>query len=64
MIRSKKSLPKRHTDENEIICCHYSHAKSRQVKGVNLLSCLVNYGDISLEVDMPNTDNQSLQHLI
>ena len=27
---------KPYTDENEIICWHYSHAKSRQVKGVNL----------------------------
>ena len=41
---------KPYTDENEIICWHYSHAKSRQVKGVNLLSCLVNYGDISLPI--------------
>ena len=41
---------KTYTDENEIICWHYSHAKGRCVKGVNLLSCLVRYGDIALPV--------------
>jgi hypothetical protein len=41
---------KSYTDENEIIYCHYSHAKSRQVKSINLLSYLVNYGDISLPI--------------
>jgi hypothetical protein len=41
---------KPYTDENKIICCHYSHTKSRQVKGVNLLSCLVNYSDTSLPI--------------
>ncbi|MFA6118710.1 MAG: hypothetical protein WCT85_00355 [Parachlamydiales bacterium] len=30
-----------HTKENEIICWHYSLAKRRHVKGVNLLSSLV-----------------------
>jgi hypothetical protein len=39
---------KAYTDENDIICWHYSHAKSRIMKGINLLSCLVRYGDISL----------------
>ena len=39
---------KTYTDENEIICWHYSHAKSRCIKGVNLLSCLIRYGDIAL----------------
>lgn len=38
---------KTYTDENEIICWHYSHAKGRCIKGVNLLSCLVRYGDIA-----------------
>ena len=41
---------KTYTDENEIISWHYSHAKGRYVKGVNLLSCLVRYGDIALPV--------------
>ena len=41
---------KTYTDENEIICWHYSHAKGRCVKGVNLLSCLVRYDDIALPI--------------
>lgn len=41
---------KPYTDENDIICWHYSHAKGTHVKGVNLLSCLVRYGDISYPI--------------
>lgn len=39
---------KAYTDENDIICWHYSHAKNRIMKGINLLSCMVRYGDIAL----------------
>ena len=35
---------KPYTDENEIICWHFSHAKERCIKGINILSCLVRYG--------------------
>ena len=41
---------KAYTDENSINCWHYSHAKGRHVKGINLLSCLVRYGDIALPI--------------
>ena len=41
---------KQWTDENEIMCWHYSHAKGRCIKGVNLLTCLVRYGDIALPI--------------
>jgi hypothetical protein len=41
---------KTYTDENEIMCWHYSHAKGRHVKGVNILSCLVRYADIALPI--------------
>ena len=41
---------KMYTDENEIICWHYSHSKGRCIKGVNLLSCLARYGDIALPI--------------
>lgn len=41
---------KSYTDENDIICWHYSHAKGRIIKGINLLSCMVRYGDISLPI--------------
>ncbi len=39
---------KTYTDESEFVCWHYSHAKSRCIKGVNLMSCLIRYGDIAL----------------
>jgi hypothetical protein len=41
---------KPYTDENEIIAWHYSNAKHTCVKGINLLSCLVRYGDIAFPV--------------
>jgi len=41
---------KPHTDENDTVCWHYSHAKDRCVKGINILSCLVRYGDFALPV--------------
>jgi len=42
---------KSYTDENDIICWHYSHAKGRVMKGINLLSCMVRYGDVALPVN-------------
>ena len=41
---------KPYTDENEIICWHHSHMHSRHVKGINILSCMVGYGEVSLPV--------------
>lgn len=41
---------KSYTDENAINCWHFSHAKHRHVKGINLLSCLVRYDDIALPI--------------
>jgi hypothetical protein len=41
---------KPYTDENTINCWHFSHAKHRHVKGINLLSCLVRYGDVALPI--------------
>ena len=39
---------KLYTDENEIVAWHHSHAKGRHVKGINILSCLVSYGEVVL----------------
>jgi hypothetical protein len=39
---------KPYTDENEIICWHHSHMHNRHIKGVNILSCMVGYGEVSL----------------
>jgi SRSO17 transposase len=41
---------KPYTDENVIVNWHYSHAKGKCVKGINLLSCLVRYEDIALPI--------------
>jgi hypothetical protein len=41
---------KPYTDENEIMCWHYSHTKNRHIKGVNILSCLVRYDNVTLPI--------------
>ena len=41
---------KPYTDESTIISWHFSHAKGRCVKGINILSCLVRYGDLALPI--------------
>lgn len=41
---------KPYTDENGIVSWHFSHAKKRCLKGINLLSCLARYGDTALPI--------------
>lgn len=41
---------KPYTDENDTVCWHYSHAKGRCLKGINILSGLIRYGDFSLPI--------------
>ena len=41
---------KDYTDENEIVCWHYSHGKGRQIKGMNFLTCMARYDDISFPI--------------
>jgi hypothetical protein len=41
---------KAYTDVNAINCWHFSHSKNRHMKGINIVSCLVRYGDIALPV--------------
>ena len=43
---------KPYTAENALVSWHFSHAKGRCVKGINLLSCLVRYGDLSLPIGL------------
>ena len=43
-------LHKTHSQENEVINWHYDHGKSMAVKGINLLSAIVDYGLVSLPV--------------
>jgi hypothetical protein len=42
---------KPYTDENELVNWHYSHAKHRSIKGINLMSCLVIYDDTTLKIE-------------
>ena len=41
---------KPYTDENEIVCWHHCHTKGRHIKGMNILSSLINYGNMTLPV--------------
>ena len=41
---------KPYTAENPLVSWYFSHAKGRCVKGINLLSCLVRYGDLALPI--------------
>lgn len=41
---------KPYTDENEIVSWHFSHAKGSCVKGINILSGLIRYGDVALPI--------------
>jgi hypothetical protein len=43
-------VEKEYTDENEIICWHYDHAKAQTVKGINFLTALYTVGEVSLPV--------------
>jgi hypothetical protein len=42
---------KPYTDESELVTWHYSHSKHQQVKGINILSALIRYGDVALPID-------------
>jgi len=41
---------KPYTDENDTVCWHYSHAKGRRMKGINILSGMVRYGEFALPI--------------
>lgn len=41
---------KPHTDENELICWHWDHAKQRNVKGINFLTALYCADEVALPV--------------
>ena len=41
---------KPYTDENEINCWHYSHAKGTVLKGINILTCMIRYDDFSVPI--------------
>lgn len=41
---------KPYTDESELVCWHFDHTESRNVKGINLLTALYHSKDVSLPV--------------
>jgi hypothetical protein len=41
---------KPYTDENEIVCWHHSHKDNRNIKGINIISCLVHYDNVNFPV--------------
>ncbi len=38
---------KTYTDENAVNCWHFSHAKNRHIKGINILSCMVSVSNLT-----------------
>jgi hypothetical protein len=50
MIVDDTIIEKPYTDENDLICWHYDHAKGRTVKGLNLVSTLYAVQEVVLPV--------------
>ena len=50
LILDDSIAEKPYTDENDIICWHYSHSHGKMVKGVNFLTALYHSQDISFPV--------------
>ena len=51
MIIDDSIEEKTNTDENEIICWHYDHAKDCTVKSINFITALYEVNGISLPVN-------------
>ncbi len=51
VISIDDSLSKKlYTDQNDIICWHWSHSLSRHVKGIEFLTAFYNVGEVSLPI--------------
>jgi hypothetical protein len=50
LILDDSIAEKPYTDENDIVCWQYDHAKVRTVKGINFLTALYHVRDVSLPV--------------
>ncbi len=53
MIIDDSIVEKPYTDENEIICWHYDHAKGTNVKGINFITALYEAQGIGLTRVLP-----------
>jgi hypothetical protein len=54
---------KPYTDENELVKWHYSHAKHRCIKGINLMSSLVRYDDTALPRLLKQVERSQSNHI-
>lgn len=50
LILDNSICHKPHSKLNELICFHYDHSEGRVVRGINLLSAIIKYGDHSFPV--------------
>mgnify|MGYP001277128224 CR=1 FL=1 len=50
MIVDDSIIEKPYTDENEIVCWHYDHAKGKTVKGINFITVLYEVQDIAMPI--------------
>lgn len=53
LIFDDSILDKPHTDENDIVCWHYDHTKSRSVKGINLLTAFYHTQSQNMPLRVP-----------
>jgi len=50
MLVDDSIVEKEYTDENDIICWHYDHAKGRNVKGINFITTMYYAQEVTLPV--------------
>lgn len=50
LILDNSVCHKAYSSLNEVICYHYDHAEGRAVRGINLLTAMVKYGDVGFPV--------------
>ena len=41
---------KPYTDESELMCWHYDQTTGKNVKGVNILNALIQYGEVAIPI--------------
>ena len=53
---------KLYTDENDIICWHWSHSLSRHVKGIEFLTAFYTVGEVSLPIAFDLVEKLAARH--
>jgi|TARA_B110000196_G_C20839027_1_gene517391 hypothetical protein len=54
---------KPYSDENEIVCYHWDHAKKSHIKGINFLSCLFEKDGVRLPIAAEIIEKKRIFHL-